>query len=277
MTEENAVVETEDNAIVADAPVARDYDKEAREAGWVPEAEFKGDNRPEKFLDAKAFVERGEAITPFIRKENKRLKDEMAKDKIDFAKRLERMEKATQRAFEAAEKQHKAEIDRVKREQVAAVEAGDVKEYGRLEKVKGELEASAPKPETAVDPTEDLPTRQAKWKAENKWFTNDFDLQKFAVEYSNFHGENNPELSFEENMAAVTAEAKKRFPEKFGKTPTSSHAAVDGGGAFSGAGRKQGKSAADLPAQDRAIGEKFVKQGLFKDINAYAKDYWAND
>lgn len=275
MPEENTVVETEGNALV-EQPAARDYDKEARESGWVPEAEFKGDNRPEKFLDAKAFVERGEAITPFIRKENKRLKDEMAKDKIDFAKRLERMEKATQRAFEAAEKQHKSDIERVKREQVAAVEAGDVKEYGRLEKIKGDLEASAPKPEEKAEPATDIATRQEKWRSDNPWFDEDFEMQEFAIKYSDFHGRKHPNLSFEDNMKVVEAEVKKKFPDKFGKSGNG-HAAVDGGGSFPGTSRKQGKSATDLPAEAKAAGDKYVKQGLFKDINAYAKEYFAND
>lgn len=272
MSEENAVVEAEGNTLTVE-PAARDYEKEAREAGWVPEAEFKGDNKPEKFLDAKAFVERGEAITPFIRKENKRLRDELGKKELDFAKRLERMEKATQRAFEAAEKQHKSEIDRIKRDQVAAVEAGDVKEYARLEKAKGELESAAPKAEEKVEPTDDIATRQDKWRASNPWFDEDFEMQEFAIKYSDFHGRKHPNLSFEDNMKVVEAEVRKKFPDKFGKNGNG-HAAVDGGGSFPGTSRKQGKAGADLPAEARAAGEKFVKQGLFKDLNAYAKDYF---
>lgn len=271
-TEEEAAAPAE-NAIVAEQTEARDYDKEAREAGWVPEAEFKGDRKPAKFLDAETFVKRGEEITPFVQKQNKQLRAEMDKKEADFAKRIERMEKATQRAFEAAEKQHKTEIERVKRDQVAAVEAGDVKEYGRLEKIKGDLEASAPKAEEKPDPAADIATRQEKWRTDNPWFDDDFEMQEFAIKYSDFHGRKHPNLSFEDNMKVVEAEVKKKFPDKFGKSGNG-HAAVDGGGNFPGTGRKQGKTGADLPAEARTAGEKFVKQGLFKDLNAYAKEYY---
>lgn len=272
-TEEEAAAPAE-NAIVAEQTADRDFEKEARANGWVPETEWKGDKKPAQFLDAETFVKRGEEITPFVQKQNKQLRAEMDKKEADFAKRIERMEKATQRAFEAAEKQHKTEIERVKRDQVAAVEAGDVKEYGRLEKIKGDLEASAPKAEEKPDPAADIATRQEKWRTDNPWFDDDFEMQEFAIKYSDFHGRKHPNLSFEDNMKVVEAEVKKKFPDKFGKSGGSGHAAVDGGGNFPGTVRKQGKTGADLPAEARTAGEKFVKQGLFKDLNAYAKEYY---
>jgi hypothetical protein len=272
-TEEEAAAPAE-NAIVAEQTEARDYDKEARANGWVPEAEFKGDRKPAQFLDAETFVKRGEEITPFVQKQNKQLRAEMEKKEADFAKRIERMEKATQRAFEAAEKQHKSEIARVKREQVAAVEAGDVKEFARLEKVKDELDASAPKADEKPDPATDIATRQEKWRADNPWFDDDFEMQEFAIKYSDFHGRKHPNLSFEDNMKVVEAEVRKKFPEKFGKSGGNGHATVDGGGSFPGASRKQGKSEADLPAEAVAAGKKYVAQGLYKDMKAYAKTYF---
>lgn len=269
MTEETTVVETET------APAARDYEAEARTQGWVPEAEFKGDKKPAQFLDAETFVKRGEELTPFIRKENQRLKEEISKKDADYAKRFERLERTSTTAFEALKRTHESELAKVRAEQRAAVAAGDEKEFDRLEKVRDGLEKSAPKIDEPVkaSPEADLKTRQEKWRADNQWFDSDFDLQDWAIRYSDYHGAKNPHLSFEENMAVVAAEAKKRFPEKFGGKKPAGHSAVDGGSDFAGI-FKGGKSEADLPAEARAAGERYVKQGLFKDIKAYAKEYF---
>lgn len=271
MTEETTVVETEEQA----AP-ARDFETEARAQGWVPEAEFKGDKKPAQFLDAESFVKRGEEIAPFVKKENQRLKDELARKDADYAKRFERLEKTSTTAFEALKRTHESELAKVKSEQRAAVAAGDDKEFDRLEKVRDGLEKSAPKLEEPAKATPEQTFEQERdaWVKENDWFTKDFDLQDWAIRYSDFHGRQNPQLSFRENMAAVAEEAKRRFPDKFGGKKPSGHSAVDGGSDFAGVFKSNGKSEADLPAEARAAGERFVKQGLYKDMKAYAKEYF---
>lgn len=50
--------------------------KAAREMGWTPAEQFKGD--PDKWVDADEFVRRGEALMPILRKTNQRLKAELA-------------------------------------------------------------------------------------------------------------------------------------------------------------------------------------------------------
>lgn len=276
MTEENTAIVADDSAAGADAP-ARDYETEARAQGWVPEAEWKGDKKPAQFLDAETFVKRGEEITPFVRKENQRLKDELARERADAAKRFERLERTTNSAFETLKRQHEAELGRIKTAQRAAVAAGDEAEFDRLDKARSDLEKAAPVAPEKVEPEADLKTRQDKWRAENKWFDSDFEVQDWAIRFSDFHGRQNPHLSFEENMAVVTAEARKKFPEKFGgaRQAGNGHSAVDAGGDFSAAFKSKGKkTAADLPAEAKAAGEKFVRDKLYKNLDEYAKDYF---
>lgn len=275
MTEENTAV-VADDAAPEDKTPARDYEAEARAQGWVPEAEFKGDKKPAQFLDAETFVRRGEELTPFIRKENSKLKQELSETKAEFAKRLERIERAEKKAFEAAESRHKAEIERIRSDMRAAVEAGDTKEFDRLDKMKDGLEKAAPKMEEPAKqtPEQEFEAKRDKWIGENPWFNTDFDLRKFTMEYSEFYGSANPAKSFEEVMKVTRDEVEKRFPEKFGGKKPNGHAAVDGGSDFSGVFKGNGKSEADLPAEARAAGERFVKQGLYKDLKAYAKEYF---
>lgn len=51
------------------------FEIQAREMGWVPKDQFKGD--PEKFVEAKEYVERGEHFLPMLRANNRRLKDDL--------------------------------------------------------------------------------------------------------------------------------------------------------------------------------------------------------
>lgn len=274
MTEEAAA-----QAEVVEQAPARDFEAEARQAGWVPEAEFKGERKPAVFVDAETFVKRGEELIPFIRKENKELKQQLDETKADFAKRLERMEKVSAKTFEAQQRAHEAEINRIKSEMLSAVEAGDKAEYTRLDKAKDALEKAAPKAEEPekVDPNANLADRQAKWRSENDWFDSDFELQDWAIRYSDFHGRKNPQLSFEENMAAVAAEARKKFPEKFGgRKPGNGQSAVDSGGDFAAAiGGGKADPLAKLPAEARAQAkadmEKFPK--IYPSAAAWIKAY----
>jgi hypothetical protein len=276
MIEEATVVEAEtEEQEVVETP-ARDYEKEARESGWVPEAEFKGERKPAKFLDAEEFVKRGEELTPFIRKENKQLKQALDETKADFAKRIERMEKANAKAFETAQRQHDAELARVRREQRAAVESGDAAEFDRLETERSNLEKAAPKADEPekVDPAATLAQKQEAWRAANPWFDEDFDMQEFAIKYSDFHGRKHPNMSFEDNMKVVEAEVRKKFPDKFGGKKPNGHSAVDSGGDFLGFAGKGKKTWVDLPSEAKAAGANFITQGLFKDQAAYAKAYF---
>lgn len=278
MTEENTVVEAEETG---GKEPARDYEAEARAQGWVPEAEFKGDRRPAQFLDAETFVKRGEELTPFIRKENQSLKRQLDETKADFAKRVERLERSATQGIEALKRQHQSELDSVRSQMRAAVEAGDTKEFDRLEKVRDGLVEKAPKIEEPekVDPEKDFEARRTAWVNENSsWFDEDKDpdLYDWVVGRSQRIGAANPNKSFEQVMALTAAEAKKAFPDKFGGKKTGNgQSAVDAGSDFSGVfGGKGKKTEADLPAEAKAAGQRFVRDGVFKDMKAYAKAYY---
>jgi hypothetical protein len=51
------------------------YEVEAKEMGWSDKDQWRGD--PEKWVDAKTFVERGEHFLPMLRAERKRLKQDL--------------------------------------------------------------------------------------------------------------------------------------------------------------------------------------------------------
>lgn len=110
--------EEEGAASAAAETGARDFDAEAREHGWVPKEEFKGDES--RWVDAETFMKRADEMMPLLKAQRDRLKREVEQLKKDFKRANSHMEGIEKRAYERAladlEEKHKN-----------AVEAGDLK------------------------------------------------------------------------------------------------------------------------------------------------------
>jgi hypothetical protein len=247
----------------------RDFEAEAREMGWVPETDFKGEKG--KWKPAQQFVEDGEKILPIVRSQLKRAQEEMAKKEADFAKRVERMENLSNKAIERLKSQHKAELERIQAAKETAVEAGDVAEYKRLDKAEKDLAK-----ETLDTADESSPQAvQEGWIKRNAWFDTDFAMAREATEYSQWLAQKNPRITLADNLSQTEEYMKKTHPEKFGgkKPAANGHAAVDGGGDFPGAPRRQGKAYHDLPAEAKAACDRFVRDKVMTQAQ-YVKDYF---
>lgn len=277
MTEENTadVVVEEVTQAATEAAVssqeqdtARDFEKEARASGWVPETEWKGERRPSKFLDAKTFVERGEELTPFIRAENKRLQERLDRQEKDFSKRLERLDKANEATRKTAQENYEREIARIGREQRAAVAEGDVEKFDALTAERGKIKAPEPieAPEQA-DP-------ESVFKEKNTWYGEDEDLTAYADGISQAYLKKHPNSTLEENLTHTAERVRAAFPSKFTKKPAANgHAAVDGGGDFP---LPSGKSSLEskLPAEALSQAKKDVADRLYKSVDDWAKIYF---
>ena len=55
--------------------MSENTEQEARNLGWVPQEEFRGD--PGKWVDAETFVERGHTIMPILKSNNKKLEEQL--------------------------------------------------------------------------------------------------------------------------------------------------------------------------------------------------------
>lgn len=231
----------------------------ARRMGWVPKEDFRGDET--RWVDAAAFVERGENELPILRERNRRLDgklSEMEQTLRDFVKHHEKTAKREyDRAVKDLEKQHKE-----------AVSVGDVAAATEAAKEMAELKADAPKP---ADKKENDPVVAA-WVKDNAWFNNSESLNSFATAY---HGElmkEKPGLSLAENLEEVTKEVRRRFPEKFGNPRRNDPPAVEGAGG--GGSRKRGKTYTDLPPEARAACDRFTKQKLMTREQYVAEYEW---
>lgn len=161
--------DVQETVVEQTAPIERDYEKEAREMGWVPETEFKGEK--EKWKPADQFVQDGERILPIVRSQLKREREERERDKADFAKRTERLEKMTEENLRVIRERHASEIAELRAQQRTAVEAGDLKEFDRLEKAKDTLERRRPRSrKRRRTPRRKTPSRSSRprWRSSRK-------------------------------------------------------------------------------------------------------------
>lgn len=277
-------VSADDTAAQQDAPAPddavqddRDYEAEALDMGWQPQDKFKGD--PDKWTDAKTFVERGENFIPFLRADRDKLRREAAEREAEFESRLKRMEAMTSKREAALKAQYEQQIADIEAQQRAAVESGDLETFDRLKQQQKALEANRVEDEKVE--TEDPAEVEQNWINQNGWYTQDFDLHRAANERSQFLARSNPKLSMAENLRQTEEWIREQHPEKFGGKPKpkpkqNGHAAVDGGTLFPG-GKPTGKSANDLPAEARELCRQDIADGLYKNEAEWVKEYFANE
>lgn len=256
-------------ALSSQEPVERDYEAEARTQGWVPEDEFKGEQRPKKFLSAEDFVERGEMVERAVKKTEAKFED-----------RFKKLEKTNSKTVEQLQRQHQKELDDAKAERREAIKAGDADKVEKLDEKIDQLKEDGPSEKLtgkALEKhNEDF---QKDWMASNAWFADDFDMHDHAVKFSTFLAQKHPNITIEDNLSRVDAEMRKKFPDKFEGKPAveksaNGHALVDGGGSFSGGG-KPPDPLAKLPAEARQQAKadmaKFPK--IYPDAQAWLAAY----
>jgi hypothetical protein len=249
----------------------------AREEGWRPRSEWKGD--PKSWTPADEYLRMGDP--KYLRKALREQKEEVrklaqarAEDAKGFADRLDR--------FEAMSKAQRgklySDIEAARRQ---AVVAGDTDEYDRLNRVEQSLyeeEVAAGKPSAKPERQDDAAPNEVvlDWVEANPWFETDQQLHFAAITINKRIADRHPGLSHEEQLERTAAEVKKRFPEKFGeKKPApkaNGHSAVEGGQRM--AAQPKGKGFTDIPAEERKIIERHIEEGLYKDKAEAAKAYW---
>jgi len=267
-----------------DTASERNWEAEAKEMGWVPQDQFKGD--PEKWRPADEFVRRGEDILPIVRKQNEKLHGEL-KELRETNERMSRMfEKTLARERGEAERR----IEALKAESRLAVKAGDDAKADQIdqqiESLKQEAK-EAPKAKTYADfpedyqPTEDSPEHnalRAGFMAANPWMVEEPDMADYAVRVSELNAAANPGIGFKANMKAVEAAVRKKFPAYFGgmKEPAANgHAAVDVGGSFPGAQPATDPLVAKLPREAVAQMKRDIAAKLYKTEKDWAKAYFS--
>lgn len=248
-----------------------DYETEARQLGWVPEEEFKGNKA--HWVDAEEFVQRGQTIMPLLKQNNKRLQTSLlhATQKIDTLEAklqnattaIEKIEKhyteANKRAVETAKAQLKEELKQARAD-------NDVDAELEIQERISQLNATPSEPAATVknDPPTNTNTGYTpefqQWLSENKWFGEDKKKTKLVTRIAEDLREEGSELQgvdfFNEAVRLYEEQYGEEEPEER-KAPARRPASkVEGSTPRGRSGG--GKSFADLPLE--------AKQACWSDV-----------
>lgn len=268
-----------------------DIEVKAKEMGWVPQEDFKGD--PKNWRDADEFVSRGEEILPIVRKDNERLRSEVAQTRLETA-RLKALVDAGQESMAELKKFHtedtRRQVEKAQRDLRAGIKQAKADGNEDLEETLREelTEVNAALKEAGQTRTKD--TREEppqpvvdpaliSWKAENPWFETDVKKTALTVAIAQ-------ELRADPKNAGLQGmdfykRAAAGADEILNPRPGRGHSKLEEGGGGVGAagvGGPEGKTFRDLPSDARTVCDKqaakLVGEGrAFKTQDAWRKHY----
>ena len=257
---------------------------QARVQGWRPLEEFKGN--PKLWVDAETFVEKGREIKQFTKAETERLRRELAEEKKARLEQAAAIEEIREYHANMEKRAVEAALTRLKQEKRSALAEGNVALAGELDDEIDSLKSAPSAVPAKKEEAKQIPQTPAEihpavaaWQRENAaWLENpdEPDINAYAQGLS-ARLANRQDMTVEDRVEAMNEGLRKVFPEKFGVGSARKTSVTAGGGEGGGAAgsRKSSKSVAALPADARAAGERFVKQKLYPDLEAYAKEYFA--
>lgn len=266
--EEQEVVVDKDNKEFTETHVDSEIEKSARQQGWVPKDDFRGDESD--WIDADTFVQRGREINPILRKNNERIQRELDATKLQMAelkKATEEFKKFQKEAYERTLHSYEEELQDLKELKKKAVTDGNgdlvVEIDDKMDEVKAKKAASKPQKEEtapAVDPQIQKETEE--WVSENQWYKTNHRMATATNAIADQIRRMNPYLVGKEFLDEVDKELAEMFSaEQLGKkvrprTPVE-------GGRNEGTNKKGGKQSYEyLPPEAKAACDKFVKQKL---------------
>lgn len=289
-----------------------DVEAKAREMGWVPKDEYRGD--PSGWRDADEFVRRGEEVLPIVRsnldRERKRtaeLQSKLDRMETDFSARMARLDAVTRAGLKHQAQQIHSSYEAAKRQ---AVSDGDIARYDTLHQqhvqALTEFDAKTEQAETAAQEAEakrappslppDVKEAVEGFIARHAWWDKDVEMTSMAVSIHETLEKTHPGMAITDNLFETEKRLKAMYPEKFKAAapaaPATRATYAEGGSRIPGSSAPRGKGWADIPADDRKFGERFIaNDGLFlpagvtadkatdRDIAAaraaYAKEYWS--
>lgn len=245
----------------------------AKRLGWTPKDEFKGD--PDRWVDAETFVKRGDEVLPILKANNRKLEKALDNLRAENAEMKATFKEFSEHHTKTVQAQYKNAMRDLEARQAQAAEVGDVegvKEITReITDLTKEMETKPPAPKADNQPAVDPAFQEAfdEWHEDNAWFQKDRPMTLFALDLDAELAEKG--MSPAKRFAEITKQVKAEFPHKFENQRRNQPAAVEAAG--SPAGRKAGKGWADLPPEAKAQADRFIRQGLIKDRDAYVKDY----
>lgn len=271
---------------------AHNVESEAREMGWVPQSDFKGDQS--KWVDAETFVERGNTFIPFLRNNNKKLHSELdsVKSVVSNLKQTIEEQNASMEALKAFHQEStRAQVEKARRDLLSELKAakqdGDIEQEVKLtadlsrfdaaqEQIKQNIQNPI-KQEVKQQSNQLHPDTEA-WMRENTWYGQDFERTALMNGVCQKMRAQGSSLSGMEFLKAAGAQVAARFGDSeqvSSKVDSGSRANVTSG--------KVSSTYASLPSEAkeqcdkqaaRFVGENKVYKTKKEWQDFYATEYW---
>lgn len=260
----------------ASEAASTEIETKARSHGWVPETEWRGDKA--KWIPASEYVQRTEQIVNVVKTENRRLHEtndqlnaRLAASEARVNELSTSVEALKNFNTEVSEERVRALRTKISKEIKEAREAGDVETEleltGQLNTATRALETSkerktTPATNTGAAATGAAPVVDPEWAAENKWFGTDEPRSDYAMGVAQRIRVKHPNLVGRAFLNKVSEEVLKAMPltNPDRGAPSKVEGGSNGaGGGGAGSGGAKTKTYADLPADARAVCDRFAK------------------
>jgi hypothetical protein len=200
-------------------PVQVETERRARNMGWRPRDEFRGD--PDRWVDADEFVERGERLLPLLQ-ERSRAADRTITDLRDQVTRQgETLNSMLQTARNAERVGYRRAMQELNEKRTQAVERGDMQAFAAVEQAIRELgpepvaEPQRPAAPAPGQPQANHDPAVVAWVNRNAWFRNDPVANVAMIAAMQQVERERPGDSVDEHLLAAEAVIRRRFPEHF--------------------------------------------------------------
>jgi len=239
-------------------------ESQAREQGWVPLTEFRGDKT--KWMEANDYLERGQQVLPILRHHNKQLRSELdsVKSQMQVLKQTVTEQNESMEDLKVFHQEStKAQVEKARREILADLKAakqeGDIDQEIKITADLSRFDAAQvqaekkPEPKEVTQPTQkqlDAVTEQ--WISATPWYGKDLARTRLMHGAAQELRMTNPELSGMEFLKACEAIVVESFGED---KPVSKAEGAGRGGA--GGGESRGSvSYNSLPSEAKAVCDK---------------------
>ena len=251
------------------------YEQEARQQGWVPKEDFRGNEN--EWVSAEDFVERGRQILPILRANYDRLKKETTKEREQHQRELDEVKKTAaefkefqKEAFERKKKEFDSELARLRSEKARAISDGDGDRVAEIEDKIDDIKEQKASAKPVVDETPPVqlpkgvdPALQTWVDKHSEWFGVNKRATAMANALASELRESEPNLTGSaflnklDQLLEDDEDVSKFLGKQKRQSPVSSSTT---GSSRSSGGKKQ--SYENLPKEAKDACDRYVKQKL---------------
>jgi len=241
-----------------EAPEFSESEQRAMDKGWRPQSEWNGN--PDEWRTAKEYLDRSSFFEKI--EHQKREIQQLRQDVHDAKEHMQKLR----------EVQNKDIVGRLEKDKLAALEEGDYNSVVNIDKRIREAEIYSNNDISAVNTTSPPQTDPLfeEWLQDNNWYNTDPQLRTFADASGISYRQNNPNATPQEVYSHVTELTKRAYADKF--NPRKADPQTTSPSHVSQPTKKKtgsGYTPSDLDDNQKRVGQRFVKLGLFKNLQEY--------